>query len=1007
MPTTDPRQARHSSLPPDETNEGGSNPSLDLVWLLRDPLLPEGGMGVNHERMPRLVAWSPTQPYLAYVSRCAVTVWDIRSGILRAATALTREVHAVAWLQDGATLAFSIERELWTWEPFSSAGPKNVLELTAPALAMATSATGQRLACALSDASISIIRIAESVEIVTTLNGHYRVALALAWSPDSSKLASASTDGELRLWDLETTESVVTRGDRALGLTWHPSKPMLAIASSRARIDIVDADSLRTMRQLTGHTNEVHFVTFDAQGMLLVSASSDGTVRTWRADTWEALTLNSTASGAPIPYAGAAAQMLTGGVAWIDQQEGSVSVARLEADSLLRRVTLVKTVHYSSGRIVLVGASGTGKTCLAHVLLGLPFQPQASTHGITVYRFESETASRADGSRVIRETLLWDLAGQPEYQLVHQLFLDDSAVGVVVFDPTNPEAPFQTVQHWERALRRLGGKFCRKLLVAGRTDRGDPTVTKPEIAQFCDEHGFEHFVATSAAEGTGIHELRQRISELMPWEALPITSSPELWLTVRDYILSAANATPLVAADALYNSFSRDRPYVDVSRADFDAILAHAQSHGFVWRLSFGGFLLLRPALLNAYASAVIQSARRHEDGLGCVRERDIIERRLGIRDAVEGSAGQILLHAVIELFLEREIAFREGEWIVFPSRLNRNQPPLSACLRRALYFLFEGVPEQIYATLVVRLAHSQVFANPTLWRDGAEFAYGDGRCSFRLSAAGDGSAELSLYFTEEVPDFARRLFAHFVQEHLARRALPGTFSRQVVYQCGNCGWEVRDRELLDRKLAQGRTTLPCLDCEGAVSLKDPLVFDPHADNGLARKLRQMEVQADENREAEVNITTSAAKKALGEFDVFLAHNARDKALVLTIANELRRRGLAPWLDAEQVAPGRWFQDVIQSAIPKVKSAAIILGPNGIGRWEALELRTFISECIDRALPVIPVLLPGLAAIPEDMRFLRELNLVQFSSSLDEVAAYDRLQWGITQDRPAGTTPAV
>jgi hypothetical protein len=58
-------------------------------------------------------------------------------------------------------------------------------------------------------------------------------------------------------------------------------------------------------------------------------------------------------------------------------------------------------------------------------------------------------------------------------------------------------------------------------------------------------------------------------------------------------------------------------------------------------------------------------------------------------------------------------------------------------------------------------------------------------------------------------------------------------------------------------------------------------------------------------------------------------------------------------------------------------------------------------------LPVIPVLLPGLAAIPEDMRFLRELNLVQFSSSLDEVAAYDRLQWGITQDRPAGTTPAV
>jgi hypothetical protein len=37
------------------------------------------------------------------------------------------------------------------------------------------------------------------------------------------------------------------------------------------------------------------------------------------------------------------------------------------------------------------------------------------------------------------------------------------------------------------------------------------------------------------------------------------------------------------------------------------------------------------------------------------------------------------------------------------------------------------------------------------------------------------------------------------------------------------------------------------------------------------------------------------------QFDVFLAHNSQDKSLVRAIANELKRRGLNPWLDEEQI----------------------------------------------------------------------------------------------------------
>ncbi|NEP20038.1 MAG: TIR domain-containing protein, partial [Leptolyngbya sp. SIO4C1] len=50
------------------------------------------------------------------------------------------------------------------------------------------------------------------------------------------------------------------------------------------------------------------------------------------------------------------------------------------------------------------------------------------------------------------------------------------------------------------------------------------------------------------------------------------------------------------------------------------------------------------------------------------------------------------------------------------------------------------------------------------------------------------------------------------------------------------------------------------------------------------------------------------------EFDVFLAHNSKDKPFVRLIAEELKRFGLKPWIDEEEILPGQYFQDAIQDA---------------------------------------------------------------------------------------------
>ena len=136
------------------------------------------------------------------------------------------------------------------------------------------------------------------------------------------------------------------------------------------------------------------------------------------------------------------------------------------------------------------------------------------------------------------------------------------------------------------------------------------------------------------------------------------------------------------------------------------------------------------------------------------------------------------------------------------------------------------------------------------------------------------------------------------------------------------------------------------------------------------------------------------------EFDVFMAHNSSDKEAVVNISGFLKTKGIYSWIDIEQIPPGQWFQDVIQMVIPKVKAAAIFLGEKGIGRWQVLELRAFISQCVECKIPVIPVLLPGVSSIPKDMLFLRELNYVQFQKRVDEKAALMQLIWGITGKKP-------
>jgi hypothetical protein len=136
-----------------------------------------------------------------------------------------------------------------------------------------------------------------------------------------------------------------------------------------------------------------------------------------------------------------------------------------------------------------------------------------------------------------------------------------------------------------------------------------------------------------------------------------------------------------------------------------------------------------------------------------------------------------------------------------------------------------------------------------------------------------------------------------------------------------------------------------------------------------------------------------------GSFDVFLSHNSKDKPTVRQLAQALQKRGLEVWLDEDQLVPGRPWQEALEEIIQTTRTAAVLVGKDGLGPWEIPEMRACLSEFVNRRLPVIPVLLPGAPTKPELPLFLRAFTWVDLRGGLTD-AGLDRLQWGITGSKP-------
>lgn len=235
--------------------------------------------------------------------------------------------NTVAWNPNGRELAMDFGHIVFVWDVATSEIVATldieVLKITS----IVWSPDGKSLAVGASNGTIYIWK--DSLTQTLTLSGHSRPIRSLAWSSDSTRLASVGADEKLVLCDvaagqLETT--IETGMEDFQSVSWHPENSNLLVTASRDTLSLWNIESASQMStpQVQIDVPGILAAEWDASGSMLV---------TWNPEQIEIWKTASLDNGEYSPDIHIPARMnKSAKVAWRSNGE---QIAVLDADNLI------------------------------------------------------------------------------------------------------------------------------------------------------------------------------------------------------------------------------------------------------------------------------------------------------------------------------------------------------------------------------------------------------------------------------------------------------------------------------------------------------------------------------------------------------------------------------------------------------------------------------------------------------------------------------------------------
>ncbi|MHA1111932.1 MAG: Rab family GTPase [Promethearchaeota archaeon] len=161
-------------------------------------------------------------------------------------------------------------------------------------------------------------------------------------------------------------------------------------------------------------------------------------------------------------------------------------------------------------KVIVIGDGSVGKTTLLRRYVEHQFETEyIPTVGVNILKEQIQI-----GDKTVN-LMLWDIAGQPQFYLLHKVYYNGANGVILMFDMTNSPS-FTNINNWYNELIKYGLDTVPVIMCGNKADlKAARKIIQPMAHSKMEQLGIPAYFETSAKEGTNVKEAFNKIIQLM------------------------------------------------------------------------------------------------------------------------------------------------------------------------------------------------------------------------------------------------------------------------------------------------------------------------------------------------------------------------------------------------------------------------------------------------------------------------------------------------------------